>query len=146
MAMVERGGRVRSKVIANVTGATLKGAIREHIDAKARLMTDENRAYAGIGKEFDGGHHTTNHGSGEYVKPGTDIHSNTAESVFAIFKRGVYGIYHNISKTHLHRYLGEYDFRWNTRELEDGERVVAAIKGANGKRLMYREPVGRITS
>lgn len=138
MAMVERGGRVRSKVIADVTAKTLKGAIREHVDTQARIMTDENSAYVGLAKEY-ASHDSTTHSKREYVRG--DVHSNTAESVFALFKRGVYGIYHNISKTHLHRYLGEFDFRWNTRELEDGERTVTAIRGGIGKRLRYRQPL-----
>ena len=64
-----------------------------------------------------------------------------SESVFSLLKRGMYGVYHNVSKRHLHRYLAEFDFRWNHRTVEDGERTVAAIKGSEGKRLMYREPL-----
>lgn len=78
------------------------------------------------------------HSAREYVRG--DAHTNTAEGVFALSKRGMYGVYHNVSKRHLHRYLAEFDFRYNHRELEDGERTVAAIQGGVGKRLMYREP------
>jgi len=80
------------------------------------------------------------HSEGEYVRKGTDIHSNTAESVFSLLKRGVYGTYHSISKRHLPRYLAEFEFRWNTRWLEDGQRTFRAVKAAQGKRLVYREP------
>lgn len=69
-----------------------------------------------------------------------DTHSNTAESFFAILKRGVYGTFHAVSKKHLHRYVNEFAFRWDTRYIDDGERTARAIKGADGKRLMYREP------
>jgi len=138
VGMVERGGRVHTRVAPDVTAKTLKGAIREVVDSQSRIMTDENSAYRGIGAEFAGGHATVTHSVGEYVNG--DIHSNTAESVFSLVKRGMYGVYHNVSKQHLHRYLGEFDFRWNHRKATDGERTVAAIKGADGKRLLYREP------
>jgi transposase-like protein len=136
--MVERNGRVKTQVVADVTGATLKGAIREVADNQSRIMTDENRAYSGIGAEFAGGHKFVTHSAMQYVNG--DAHTNTIEGVFSLIKRGMYGIYHNVSKRHLHRYLAEYDFRWNNRKVSDGERTVAAIRGAEGKRLMYREP------
>ncbi len=141
MAMVERGGRVRTRVIADVKAETLKAAIRENIDESARIMTDEHAGYAGIGTEFTGGHHTTRHGQREYVRKGTDIHSNTVEGFFSILKRGIYGVYHNVSKKHLHRYMSEFEFRYNTRGTDDGERLALALKGGEGKRLMYTQPV-----
>lgn len=137
LAMVERGGNVKIKPIANVTAKTLKGAIRENIAATSTIFTDENSAYKGIGVEFDGGHHTTTHSKGEYVRG--DAHSNTVEGFFSIVKRGLYGVYHAVSKEHLHRYLSEYEFRYNNRQMDDGERVYTAIKAAEGKRLTYRE-------
>ena len=141
MALVERDGRVSSRVIPNVTGKTLKSAIREIVDADARIITDENSAYKGIGTEFKGGHEFVTHSAKEYVRKGTDIHSNTMESYFALVKRGMYGIWHNVSKKHLHRYIAASEFRYNTRKMEDGERTVAAIRAGVGKRLIYREPV-----
>lgn len=71
-----------------------------------------------------------------------DVHTNTVESSFALIKRGIHGIYHNVSKEYLHRYLWQFDFVWNNRDLNDGERTVAAIISAEGKRLMYKEPKG----
>lgn len=139
MGMVERGGRVHTRVAPDVTAKTLKGAIREMVDKSARIMTDENNAYNGIGADFAGGHATVCHSAGQYVNG--EACTNTAESVFSLLKRGMYGVYHNVSKRHLHRYLAEFDFRWNHRTVEDGERTVAAIKGSEGKRLMYREPL-----
>jgi hypothetical protein len=79
------------------------------------------------------------HSAGEYVRG--DVSTNTVEGYFSIVKRGINGIYHSVSKKHLHRYLAEYEFRYNGRELSDGERTIAAIQAADGKRLRYRDPV-----
>ena len=137
-AVVERGGNIHRRVVADVTGHTLKAAIREHVDKSARIFTDEFSAYTGLDREF-AGHEVVRHAQKEYVRG--DASTNTAESSFSILKRGIVGIYHNVSKKHLPRYLAEYDFRWNTRNLNDGARTVAAIKSATGKRLLYREPL-----
>jgi transposase-like protein len=118
---VERGGQIRRRVVANVTGTTLKGAIRELVDSKAKLMTDENNAYNGLSPEF-ASHDTVCHGTGEYVRG--DIHTHTAESSKALVKRGIMGVYHNVSKDYLHRYPWQFDFVWNTRRLNDcGDQV-----------------------
>lgn len=138
-ALVERQGSVKTKIVADVTGKTLKGFIRENVHPSARILSDENTSYRGIGKEFDRGHETVNHGFKEYVRLGTDVHSNTIEGFFSLVKRGINGIYHNVSKEHLHRYLAEYEFRYNYRALEDGQRTLAAIKGSEGKRLLYKQ-------
>lgn len=135
---VERNGQLRRRVIADVTSRTLKGAIREEVDRQARIITDELPAYKGIGREFTGGHETVSHSTKEYVRG--DVHTNTAESSHALIRRGLIGIYHNVSREYLHRYLWQFDFMWNSRTMNDGERTVAAIKGAEGKRLMYRDP------
>jgi len=66
------------------------------------------------------------------------VTTNTAESSFAVLKRGIMGIYHSVSRKHLHRYVNEFDFRWNTRKVCDGDRIVAAVQGAQGKRLDYK--------
>lgn len=81
------------------------------------------------------------HSAGEYVRPGTDVHSNTIEGVFSLIRRGVMGTFHSVSKKHLPNYLNEFQFRWDTRKLDDGQRVAAAIKKIDGKRLEYRESV-----
>ena len=142
LAMVERGGRVKTRPIANVTGKTLKAAIREDVHPSSRIITDENSAYTGIGAEFAGGHQTVCHSAREYVRG--DIHSNTIEGFFSIVKRGINGIYHAVSKEHLHRYMAEFEFRYNNRDLEDGERTTAAIQAAEGKRLTYRTPASAV--
>jgi transposase-like protein len=135
-AAVQRDGRKRSRVVANVTGETLKAAIREDVATDSFIITDENLAYRGIGKEYEGGHHTVSHSSGEYARG--PYHTNTAESSFALVKRGIVGVYHNVSKEYLHRYLWQFDFLWNGRKLNDGERTALAIQSAEGKRMMYR--------
>jgi transposase-like protein len=137
-AAVERGGRIRRRVIVDVTGKTLKNAIREEVDSQARIVTDEFPSYRGIGKEFAGGHSHVAHGTWEYVRG--DAHTNTAESSFALVKRGITGVYHNVSKKYLHRYLWQFDFIWNNRKLNDGERTAELIRVTEGKRLMYKAP------
>lgn len=142
LALVERDGRVRSKPVDTISANELKGAIRENVDKGARIMTDELPSYRGIGREFDGGHKTVNHGKGQYAKgKGYEINVNSAESYFALLKRGVHGTFHHVSKKHLSRYCDEFSFRWGERKVTDGERTVAAIKGSEGKRLMYRKSV-----
>jgi len=140
MVLVEREGSAHSRVIDNAQGVNLKGAIREIVDPSAAIHTDEFNAYTGIGKEFAGGHHTVNHSAGEYSRDG--VNTNTAESFFALLKRGMVGSFHHVSKKHLHRYCNEFDFRWNGRQLTDVERRDLAVKGAEGKRLSYKAPVG----
>ena len=124
-----------------VTADRLSDFVAENADLTCRLITDEHPGYQGVGAAFAGGHGTTKHSMGEYVKRGTDVHSNTIEGVFSLLKRGVMGTFHSVSRKHLPNYLGEFEFRWNTRKLDDGERVVKAIKQVDGKRLMYRESV-----
>ena len=135
-AAVERDGEIRRKVVPDVTGKTLKAAIRQVVDPRARIMSDENPSYNGIGKEFAGGHESVKHRAKEYARG--DVNSNTAESSFALVKRGIYGVYHNVSQRYLYRYLWQFDFVWNSRKLNDGERTILAIKAAEGKRLTCR--------
>ena len=114
---VERQGELRRRIVADVTRETLHQAIREEVDRKARIITDEwFAAYRGIGKEYEGGHHTVTHGTKEYVRG--DVHTNTAESSHALLKRSIVGIYHNVSSEYLHRYLWQADFLWNRSETE----------------------------
>lgn len=139
MVLVSRNGKAHSRRVERVSAKELKGAIHEVVHSNSQIITDEWRAYAGIGKEFVGGHETVNHGDGEYARG--DVHVNAAESYFALLKRGVHGIFHHVSKKHLPRYLCEFDFRWNARKVTDGERTEGAIKGAGGKRLLYSDPI-----
>ncbi len=135
--LVERGGKARSKPMKWLTGENLKAEIKENVDASATIMTDEFPSYKGIGKHFEGGHKVVRHSVGEYALG--DVNTNTAESYFALLKRGIVGSFHKVSKEHLHRYCSEFDFRWNHRDISDGERMVTALSMINGKRLTYRD-------
>ncbi len=137
--VVERGGEVRARVMERVTAPNLEAALAEQVDKAARLITDELPAYRRAGRHFEGGHHRIKHGDREYVRG--DIYTNTIEGVFSLLKRGVYGTFHNVSKKHLHRYLHEFEFRYNNRHCDDGTRTVRAIQSANHKRLTYRKVV-----
>src|SRR5271156_2629810 len=136
---VERGGKIRRRVIADVSIASLKDAIREDVEKSARIMTDEAPVYRDFGCTFEGGHDTVCHGTKEYARG--DVNTNTAESSFALVKRGITGVYHNVSKKYLHRYLWQFDFVWNTRKMNDGERTAELIRVTEGKRLMYKPPM-----
>jgi hypothetical protein len=104
-------------------------------------MTDEFPLYDGIGIEYDGGHRTVNHSEGQYVDG--LAHTNTDESFIALLKLGVHGTFHHVSKKHLPKYCNEFSFRWDNRQVTDGERTVNAIKGMVGKKLSYRNLIGR---
>lgn len=136
-ALVERDGGVRSFHVPSVTAKTLGPILRKHVDKSADLMTDEAIVYRRLGRHFYR-HATVNHSIKEYVRG--DATTNRVEGYFSILKRGLHGIYHNVSEHHLHRYLSEFDFRFTNRELSDGQRVRLAIKQAEGKRLTYRCP------
>ncbi|MEM9347710.1 MAG: IS1595 family transposase [Planctomycetota bacterium] len=138
-AVCRETGEVRARVIADVKAHNLKAACNELIDKSSDLITDEHRGYIGVGKEY-ASHEAVKHSMGQYVRPG-GITTNTIESFWSLLKRGVIGTFHNVSRKHLQRYVDEFEFRYNHRKLEDGERVVAAIAGAQGKRLVYRGPV-----
>lgn len=137
VSLIERGGKVRSQVIEQVTSSNLKAMLREHVDPSATLMTDEYVIYKKPGKEF-AGHETVNHAQDEYVRG--HAHVNTAEGYFSLLKRGINGVYHHVGKQHLNQYLGEFDFRYNTRTLTDGQRTIQGISKAEGKRMMLRRP------
>jgi transposase-like protein len=137
LALVERDGESRSFHIANVKAKTLHEAIGKAADRRSHLVTDELRSYEPLGRQF-AGHSTVNHSANEYVAAGGFAHINTAESRFSLMKRAVFGTHHSISEAHLPRYLNEWDFKWNTRKLSDGERAALAVKGIEGKRLTYR--------
>jgi transposase-like protein len=137
VALVERNGMARSFHVANVNAATVRGVLVTNVERTAHLMTDESPIYTRLGKEFNG-HSVVNHSAKEYVTTGGFKHSNTAENFFSIFKRGVIGTYHHMSEAHLGRYCAEFDLRYNTRELTDGERANEILLGGIGRRLTYR--------
>jgi len=136
VALVERGGNVRTRVVADVTGTSLKDAIRDHVSKQATVYTDEHKGYIGVGGMVKD-HKTINHKECYAIG---DIHINTGESFFSLLKRGVIGAFHHVSKKHLPRYCCEFEFRWERRKMGDGTRAAQAIQAGKGKRLMYREP------
>jgi transposase-like protein len=143
VALVERGGNVRTFHVPVADKAEVSKIVRENIARESRLHTDESRLYPEIGGTFDA-HKTVKHSVGEYVRyeDGEAIHTNSAEGYFSIFKRGMRGVYQHCAEKHLHRYLAEFDFRYNTRTalgFNDGERAALAIKSADGKRLTYKQ-------
>jgi transposase-like protein len=138
VSLVERGGNVRSFHVAVADGSTVANIVNENVARESRLHTDESRLYIKVGEGF-AAHETVNHGAKEYARG--DVTTNSVEGYFSIFKRGMKGVYQHCGEKHLHRYLAEYDFRYNHREaigFNDGERAAHAIVNASGKRLTYR--------
>lgn len=140
VTLVERGGEVRSQAFERVNSANLEHMLSTHVDPSATLMTDERRQYATLGRSL-AAHKTVSHHANEYARG--DVHINTAEGFFGQLKRSIDGTHHHVSRRHLNRYLAEYDFRYNTRKMSDGERTVMCTRKATGKRLMYDKVVER---
>ena len=136
VSLVERDGSVRSFHVEAVSHKNLRPILTEQIDSATYLMTDGAKVYKSIGSDF-AGHGTVNHSIDEYVR-GVFWHTNTVENYFSILKRGITGNYQWVSAKHLKRYLGEFDFRYNTRKVSDMERAMIAAQGIKGKRLTYR--------
>lgn len=140
VSLIERGGKVRSFHIPSARLENVADIVRNNIDCESRLHTDESRLYTKVGSEF-AAHETVKHSEEEYVRG--DVTTNTVEGYFSIFKRGMRGVYQKCDEKHLHRYLAEFDFRYNNRialGIDDAERTARIIRGAKGKRLMYRRP------
>lgn len=136
VALIQRGGAMRTKVVDRVTPENLKQAVNESVHRNTVLMTDERQAYKAIAKDYLG-HESVMHSAGEYARG--DAHCNTAESFFALLKRGIHGTFHHVSREHLFRYADEFAFRWNHRKSSDLQRTEAALLQAPGKRLTYQE-------
>jgi transposase-like protein len=138
VSLVERGGKVKSFHVARADKATVARIIVDNIARESHLHTDESRLYTGADAHV-AEHHSVRHRSGEYARNG--VHNNSAEGYFSIFKRGMRGIYQHCAEKHLHRYLSEYDFRYNHREklgYNDTDRATMLLKGVVGKRLTYK--------
>ncbi len=143
LSLVDRtSGRARSFVVDKVHRDTLLPIIRENVAREAHMMTDEASWYRTLKNEF-AAHDHVEHGRGEYGRG--DIHTNTIEGYFSIFKRGMKGVYQHCSKKHLHRYATEFEFRYNNRianGVDDLERAAVALSGIVGKRVLYRDSSG----
>lgn len=140
VALVQRNGEVRSYAVPVVSAQSLREVVFANVHKSAHLMTDELKAYKKIGKNF-ASHESVQHSKLEYVRG--NVSTNTVEGFFGLLKRGVNGTFHHISREHLHRYLSEFDFRYNRRKITDQQRTVQAIAGFEGKRLMYRDSLVR---
>lgn len=141
LALLERGGNVRSFPIERATLKNIKPIMERHIDPASRVVTDDFPVYYHTRDAFPQ-HHTVNHRAKEYVRREGDfkVTTNTVESFFALLKRSNYGIHHHMSSKYLGSYCAERDFVYNTRKLTDDERTAKAIKAADGKRLMLKQP------
>jgi len=142
VSLVERGGNVRSFHVDRADANTVREILFTNVKRDTTLHTDESRLYTVLGKEY-ASHETVNHSAKEYAR-GT-VHTNTIEGYFSIFKRGMKGVYQHCGEQHLHRYLAEFDFRYNRRTalgVDDAMRSEDIVRGAEGKRLMYRSPNG----
>jgi transposase-like protein len=137
-SLVERGGKVRSHHVPTVTAATLRPILTAQVHEATFVMTDEGATAKSLGRGFVK-HGMVNHSIGEYVRG--EIHTNTIEGYFSIFKRGINGVYHHVSQQHLKRYLAEFDFRYNERaalNVTDSERAEKVLRGTVGKRVTYQ--------
>jgi hypothetical protein len=141
VALVERHGQARVKVIASVTQKNLGAALCECVSREAVVNTDEHPGYKSPLKHWKA-HQTVNHSRGEYQRQNQDgsrASTNTAESFFSLLKRAIVGAWHHISREHLPRYANEFAFRWNTRLDSDGKRLERFVRRIEGKRLTYRQ-------
>ena len=138
LSLVERGGQVRSFHVDGTSAADVMPIIRKNVAKETSMMTDEGGHYSRLGSDF-ASHESVSHKADEYVRG--DVHTNTVEGYFSIFKRGMKGVYQHCSEKHLHRYIAEFDFRYNNRTalgVDDMERAEKLSKGIIGKRLTYR--------
>ncbi|MEC5324959.1 IS1595 family transposase [Aurantimonas sp. A3-2-R12] len=142
VGLVEREGRARMFHLNDATAATVRDVLVRNVSRDTILYTDESRLYTATGSEY-ATHRTVKHTAKEYARKEGDIvvHTNTIEGVFSVFKRGMIGVYQHCGEAHLHRYLAEFDFRYNRRTklgFNDAERADDIMRGIEGKRLTYR--------
>lgn len=140
LALVSRNGDARSYKMDDLTKNTIRRLLKKDVEITSHIMTDEFKSYNGLEKEF-AGHDTVDHSKKEYCRG--IIHVNFAESYFSLLKRAIIGAFHHVSDHHLHRYLSEFDFRWNHRKIDDWSRTLEALKMIEGIRLTYRDPIQR---
>ena len=130
----ERSGKIKTDILQNTGREDLHGFIKENVATGSMLFTDEHPG----DEKLDGyGHETVRHSIGQYVRGA--IHTNGIESFWALFKRGHYGVFHHLSKKHLHRYLAEFEMRWNFTKLNESNRVDSLLECVAGNRLTYAE-------
>ena len=142
LGMRERGGRTIAMTIKSTDRHTVQNAIRRHVEPGSVLHTDEGGAYKGVDADGTFTHATINHGAGEYVRD--DVTTNSMESVFAVMKRGLIGVYHHASPKHLDRYVDEFAFRLNEGNVKVHtlNRLESFVSATAGKRLTYKALIG----
>jgi transposase-like protein len=146
-ALVKRDGDVRSFHVERVTADNLRSILWKNVQPTSAIMTDNFAAYDNLKGQFNK-HYTVNHSTGEYSRTEAGkptIHTNTIEGVFSLLKRGLTGVYHQVGRHHLHRYLSEFDFRYNARKISDTDRTLLALSQADGKRLQLRASTSKPT-
>lgn len=140
MTLVDREGDAVGVVVPDTKAKTLEAVAKPIIDRSATIMTDGNPSYENLDEYFHA-HHAVDHDK-QFVRA-MIIHTNFAESYHSLLKRGLFGAFHHVSAEHLHRYVNEFSFRWNSRKESDGERTERAVRATTGKRLTYRPLVRR---
>jgi transposase-like protein len=137
IGMRERGGRTKAKVISKVDGITIHASVHEHVEGGSEIHTDEHLGYQGLGHYYM--HEIVNHGAGEYSRHG--VTTNGMESVWAVMKRGIHGVYHHASAKHLGRYVDEFTFRLNDGNVKvhTMDRLDSFIRATAGRRITYAE-------
>lgn len=135
--LIERDGKARSFHVPSINAQTLKPIMWKQIHQDTHIVTDDMATYKGLGIEFEK-HSVVRHKRREYARG--PIYTNTVENYFSILKRGLTGVYQHVGAKHLKRYIGEFDFRYNSRDVSDMERTAMALSGIVGKRIFYRRP------
>jgi len=138
IGLYQRNGLITSKVVQDTTMQSLHPIIRDSVKEGSRLITDEWGGYNGLGKSYE--HNVIQHGKGQYCIG--DVHTNSLEGFWSLLKRGIIGIYHQVSEKHLGKYCSEFNFRYNTRKINEADRFDKAISQCKG-RLKYRELIAR---
>jgi len=138
LSLVDRNsGQVRSFHVEGTSAAVIVPIIKANVARETAMMTDEGGHYFTLGDHF-ASHESVSHKADEYVRG--EVHTNTVEGYYSVFKRGMKGVYQHCSERHLHRYVAEFDFRYNNRSalgIEDAARMAVALRGIRGKRLTY---------
>lgn len=135
MTLIDREGDARTFVVPDTKKKTLQAVAKPNVDKSATIITDAHASYEGLGDHFRA-RPAVDH-SKQFVRA-VILHTNFAESYHSLLKRGLIGNFHHVSQRHLPRYLAEFDMRWNTRKISDGERTERVIRATAGRRLIYR--------
>ena len=132
--IMQTGGKIRTTVVPDTKATTLKPIIKSLVAKGSIIITDEWLGYTGLRKDY--AHIVVNHGNGEYTRGA--FSSNNVENFWSLLNRGIYGIYHQVSPKHLHRYCYEFEYRFNLRKMQDAARFTQTMKQMDGKRLTYK--------